>query len=216
MTGNSGATPALRLGVLASGNGSNFQALAEAIQAGEIPNAEIGILIYNNPDALVRQRAERLGISTQLLNHRAYPRREDLDHDIVSCLKEAQVDWVVMAGWMRRVTEVLINTFPNRILNLHPSLLPSFPGIRAVEQALDYGVKVTGCTVHIVRLAVDSGPIVCQAAVPVQADDTAATLAERIHQQEHRILVEAVALVASGRVQVGEHRVRVLPTLPEN
>ncbi len=209
MPGNSEARPVLRLGVLASGNGSNFQALAEAIEAGRIPNAEIAVLIYNNPDALVRQRAGRFNVPIRLLNHRDYENREALDRDLVRELKAAQVSWVVMAGWMRRVTDVLISAFPDRILNIHPSLLPSFPGIRAIEQALDYGVKVSGCTVHIVRLVVDSGPILRQAAVPVLEDDTPATLAQRIQLQEHRLLVEAVTLVASGRVQIGEQRAQL-------
>jgi phosphoribosylglycinamide formyltransferase-1 len=170
-------------------------ALAEAILAGELP-AEIPLLIYNNPDAKVATRAASLGVPSQLLNHRDYPQREALDQAIVGALQAAQVDWVVMAGWMRVVTPVLINAFPGRVLNIHPSLLPSFKGVRAVEQALNAGVKITGCTVHLVVPEVDSGPILCQAAVPILADDSPASLHARIQVQEHRILKQAILQVA--------------------
>ncbi|WP_346289743.1 phosphoribosylglycinamide formyltransferase [Sphaerothrix gracilis] len=185
----------LRLGVMASGNGSNLEAIAEAIASGQL-NAKIQVLIYNNPAAKVAQRAERWGIPAVLLDHRAFPSRELLDAAIIQTLLECEADWVIMAGWMRRVTQVLIEAFPQRILNIHPSLLPSFPGMRAVEQAIAAGVKISGCTVHLVELAVDSGPIVMQAAVPVLPADTAATLQARIQQQEHRIYPPAIALAA--------------------
>jgi phosphoribosylglycinamide formyltransferase 1 len=187
--------PRLRLGVLASGTGSNFVALAEAIVAGELP-AEIPLLIYNNPDAKVATRAASLGVPSQLLNHRDYPQREALDQAIVGALQAAKVDWVVMAGWMRVVTPILIDAFPGRVINIHPSLLPSFKGVRAVEQALNAGVKITGCTVHLVVPEVDSGPILCQAAVPILADDSPASLHARIQVQEHRILKQAILQVA--------------------
>ncbi|MFE4107240.1 phosphoribosylglycinamide formyltransferase [Almyronema epifaneia] len=185
----------LRLGLMASGNGSNLAAIANAIAAGQL-NASIAVLIYNQPEARVAQRAEQLGIPAVLLDHRAFPNRELLDAAIIQTLLQAEVDWVIMAGWMRRVTQVLIAAFPQRILNIHPSLLPSFPGLRAVEQALKAGVKISGCTVHIVELAVDSGPIIMQAAVPVWPNDTAPTLQARIQQQEHRIYPQAIALAA--------------------
>jgi phosphoribosylglycinamide formyltransferase 1 len=187
--------PRLRLGVLASGTGSNFVALAEAISAGELP-AEIPLLIYNNPDAKVATHAVSLGVPCQLLNHRDYPQREALDQAIVGALQAAKVDWVVMAGWMRVVTPTLIDAFPGRVINIHPSLLPSFKGVRAVEQALNAGVKITGCTVHLVVPEVDSGPILCQAAVPILADDSPASLHARIQVQEHRILKQAILQVA--------------------
>ncbi len=186
----------LRLGVLASGNGSNLEAIAQSIAHQQIP-AQIQVLIYNNPSALAAERASRLAIPKVLLNHRDFATREALDAAIVASLHQHQVEWVIMAGWMRIVTPVLINAFPNQILNIHPSLLPSFPGIRAVEQALAAGVKIAGCTVHRVITAVDSGSIIIQAAVPVLPNDTPETLSQRIQVQEHIILPRAIALVAA-------------------
>jgi phosphoribosylglycinamide formyltransferase 1 len=187
--------PRLKLGVMASGSGSNFEAIAQSIQDGHL-NADIQVLIYNNPDAKVVDRAKRFNIPTTLLNHREYESREALDRAIVTTFKDHAVDWIVMAGWMRIVTPVLIRAFPNRILNIHPSLLPSFKGNRAVEQALSAGVKITGCTVHLVVPEVDSGEIIMQAAVPVMPDDTPETLQHRIHAQEHQIYPKAIAIAA--------------------
>jgi phosphoribosylglycinamide formyltransferase 1 len=185
----------LKLGVLASGNGSNFEATIQAIADGKL-RAEIPIVIYNNSGAAVAARAQRWGIPAMLVNHRDYRSREAFDFEIAQTLKQYGVDWVIMAGWMRVVTQVLIEAFPNRIINIHPSLLPSFPGIRAIEQALKAGVKITGCTVHLVTLEVDKGPILMQAAVPVFSDDTPETLHARIQLQEHEILPRAIALAA--------------------
>ncbi len=181
----------VRLGILASGNGSNFEAIAQAIDQGHLA-AELAVVIYNNPDAGVASRAARWQVPAILHDHRQFDSRAALDQTLVNTLRSHTVDWVIMAGWMRRVTQHLIEAFPNRMLNIHPSLLPSFPGLRAVEQALDAGVKIAGCTVHYVELAVDSGPIVMQAAVPVHADDTAASLQQRIQAQEHRIYPAAI------------------------
>jgi phosphoribosylglycinamide formyltransferase 1 len=185
----------LVLGVMASGTGSNFEAIASAIANGSL-NAKIAVLIYNNPDIKAVEIARRYGIDAVLLNHREFPSRTELDRAIVLALKECGVECVVMAGWMRVVTSVLIDAFPDRIINIHPSLLPSFPGIRAIEQALAAGVKIAGCTVHIVAPEVDSGPILVQAAVPVLVDDTLATLHARIQHQEHQILPQAIATIA--------------------
>ncbi|WP_424102368.1 phosphoribosylglycinamide formyltransferase [Moorena producens] len=187
-------TSPLKLGVMASGSGSNFEAIASAIANGQL-NAQISVLIYNNPGIKALARAEKYGIPAVLHNHRHTKKREDFDQQIVETLRQYEVEWVVMAGWMRVVTQVLLDAFPNRILNIHPSLLPSFKGVRAVEQALEAGVKITGCTVHVVSLDVDSGPILFQAAVPVLPDDTPETLHARIQVQEHRILVDAIALI---------------------
>ncbi|MDP8933418.1 MAG: phosphoribosylglycinamide formyltransferase [Cyanobacteriota bacterium] len=189
------AHPPLKLGVLASGSGSNFEVIAQAIQNQQL-NAQIPVLIYNNPEAKAAVRAEKYGISSILLNHRDCKSREELDTKIVKTFQEYDVEWVVMAGWMRIVTKVLFDAFPDRVINIHPSLLPSFPGIRAVEQALAAKVKITGCTVHIARLEVDSGPILMQAAVPVLPEDTAETLHARIQVQEHKIMLGAIALIA--------------------
>ena len=194
--------PLLRLGVMASGSGSNFEAIARAIEQGQL-NAKIEVLIYNNPGAIAAERAHRLGIPIQLLDHRVHSSREALDQAIIQTLRTYQVEWVIMAGWMRRVTQALIDAFPRKILNIHPSLLPSFPGIRAVEQALSAGVKITGCSVHYVELVVDSGPIVMQAAVPVLANDTVETLQARIQLQEHLIFPQAIALAAQQSQQAG-------------
>ncbi|MBD2461010.1 phosphoribosylglycinamide formyltransferase [Oscillatoria sp. FACHB-1407] len=187
--------PPLRLGVMASGSGSNFEAIAQAIADQEL-NAQIQVLVYNNPDAKAATRADRWGIPKVLLNHREFESREALDGAIAETMRQYQVDLIVMAGWMRIVTDVLINAFPDRLLNIHPSLLPSFRGARAVEQALAAGVKITGCTVHLVRLEVDSGPIIMQAAVPILPNDTFETLHQRIQVQEHRIFPAAIALLA--------------------
>ena len=189
----------LRLGILGSGNGSNFEAIAKAIASGKL-NAKIQVLIYNNPEAKVAVRAANWDVPAVLLNHRHFQSREDLDREIVRTLQQYQVEWVIMAGWMRIVTPVLIDAFPNQIINIHPSLLPSFKGVRAIEQALTAGVKIAGCTVHLVALEVDSGLILLQAAVPVLADDTAETLHDRIQEQEHRILPQAIAIAARDRL----------------
>lgn len=184
----------VRVGVMASGNGSNFEAICQAIASGQL-DIHITVVIYNNPDAYVRERAKSRGIPAVLLDHRQYRGdRETFDRTIVETLQRYEVELVVMAGWMRRVTQVFIDGFPMRALNIHPSLLPSFPGLHAVRQALDYGVKLAGCTVHWVTLEVDSGPIVAQAAVPVLDDDTEATLQARIHLEEHEIYPKAIAI----------------------
>jgi phosphoribosylglycinamide formyltransferase 1 len=185
----------IELGIMASGSGTNFDAVAKAIADGKL-NAEIKVLIYNNPSAKVRSRGEKWNVPTILINHREYKQREDLDREIVATLKEYKAEWVVMAGWMRVVTQVLLDGFPKRVINIHPSLLPSFKGIYAIEQALEAKVKITGCTVHLVSLEVDSGKILMQAAVPVLPDDTIDTLHTRIQIQEHFILPQAIALAA--------------------
>ncbi|MGB5711792.1 MAG: phosphoribosylglycinamide formyltransferase [Waterburya sp.] len=186
----------LQLGLMASGSGTNLEAIALAIADGKL-KAEIKVLIYNNPYAKVKERAEKYNIPTVLVDHRQYQQREALDHKIVAVLQAYGVDWVVMAGWMRIITQVLLDGYPNRVINIHPSLLPSFKGIRAIEQALAAKVKITGCTAHLVSLEVDSGEIIMQAAVPILADDTRDTLHARIQLQEHHILPQAIALVAS-------------------
>ena len=185
----------LQLGVMASGSGTNFESIANAIAKKQL-NAQVKVLIYNNPDAKVKSRAEKWQIPAILIDHRDYKKREALDSQIVNTFKEYGVEWVIMAGWMRIVTQVLLDGFPDRVINIHPSLLPSFKGIRAIEQALAAGVKITGCTVHKVSLAVDSGAIIMQAAVPILPNDTADTLHARVQVQEHLILPQAIALAA--------------------
>lgn len=185
----------VKLGVMSSGSGSNFEAIAQAISDQRL-NAQIEVLVYNNPGAAVNDRATRWGIPSMLVDHRAFGSREELDRAIVQILQTAEVDWVIMAGWMRIVTPVLIHAFDQRILNIHPSLLPSFKGNRAIEQALEAKVKIAGCTVHIVVPEVDSGEIIMQAAVPVLPDDTVETLQNRIHVQEHLIYPQAIELAS--------------------
>ena len=187
----------LKLGIMASGSGSNFEAIAQAIADQQL-NAQIQVLIYNNPGAKVAARADRWQVPAVLLNHREFKPREELDRAIVQTLQQHEVEWVIMAGWMRLVTPVLINAFPDRVLNIHPSLLPSFKGVHAVEQAIAAGVKIAGCTVHFVVPEMDSGEIILQAAVPVLPDDTAASLQARIQVQEHRIFPRAIAIAAMG------------------
>jgi phosphoribosylglycinamide formyltransferase-1 len=186
---------AIRLGVMASGSGTNFEALAQAIDNREL-NAEIPVLIYNNPEAKVKERAKKWNVPAILLDNRTYKRREDLDRAIIEVFQQNQVEWVVMAGWMRIITSVLLDAFPNRVINIHPSLLPSFKGVRAIEQALESKVKITGCTVHLASSEVDSGPIIMQAAVPILPNDTPETLHARVQIQEHKIFPLAIALAA--------------------
>ena len=185
----------LVLGVLASGSGSNCEAILQAIAADRL-QAKVAVLIYNKPLAKVVERADRWGIPKVLLNHRDFPQREALDEAIVSVLQNYGVQWVVMAGWMRIVTQVLVNAYPQRILNIHPSLLPAFKGLNAIEQALVAGVKITVCTVHLVETEVDSGPILMQAAVPIFPQDTLDSLHDRIQAQEHRIFPAALQRIA--------------------
>jgi phosphoribosylglycinamide formyltransferase 1 len=186
----------LKLGVMASGSGSNFEAVIQAIESGKL-NAQIQVLIYNNPDAYAAVRAKTWNIPVVLLNHREFESRDQLDAQIVETFKQYDVELVIMAGWMRLVTQVLIDGFPDRIINIHPSLLPSFKGVNAVEQALASGVKITGCTVHLVCLEMDSGKIIMQSAVPILENDTSESLHARIQRQEHLILPNAISLLAS-------------------
>jgi phosphoribosylglycinamide formyltransferase 1 len=189
-----GLTKTLKIGVMASGSGTNFEAIASAI-ADQRLNARIQVLVYNNPDAQVRSRADKWDVPAILLDHRQYKQREALDSAIIEVFQANGIDLIVMAGWMRIITQVLLDAFPDRIINIHPSLLPSFKGIRAVEQALRSGVKITGCTVHFASLEVDSGGIILQAAVPILPDDTLESLHTRIQIQEHNILPQAIAIV---------------------
>ncbi len=196
--------PPIKIGVLASGSGSNFEAIAQAITQQHL-SAQVEVLIYNNPQAKVVARSQHYNIPAQLLNHRDFSTREALDQAIVERLQNDGVELVVMAGWMRVVTPVLLEAFPNLVLNIHPSLLPSFKGMRAVEQAIAAGVKITGCTAHWVVPEVDSGEILVQAAVPVLADDTPESLHGRIQVQEHRVIVAAIALAS---LQIKNKKIR--------
>lgn len=187
------------LAILASGSGSNFAAIADAAADGDRTYAIVGV-VCNVPGARVLERAADRGIPTRLIEHRAFPTREAFDAAVVGALRELGAAWVAMAGWMRIATPTLLDAFSGRILNIHPSLLPAFRGMHAVEQAIAAGVRIAGCTVHVVRPAVDDGPIVGQAAVPVVDGDDAASLHQRIHAAEHALYPLAIerAIAAAG------------------
>ncbi len=199
------ATP--KVGVLVSGRGSNLQALIEAQQRGEL-GGEIALVVSNVEAALALERARAAGIATAFRDHRGR-KREDFDAEIVGLLRAAGVSLVCLAGYMRLLSPVFVRAFPGRVLNIHPALLPAFPGLDAQKQALEYGAKVSGATVHLVDEGLDSGPIVLQAAVPVLARDTADTLAARILETEHQIYPRAVRLLLEGRCRLDGRRVIV-------
>ena len=188
-------SPKIRLGVLASGNGSNFEYIIKSIQKKQL-NAEISILIVNNPNCLAIKKAMRYKIPYVIINHRDCNSRSEHDMLVMRKLEELSVELVVMAGWMRIVGEELINKYNNRLINIHPSLLPSFKGVDAIQQAIDKKVKITGCTVHYVQKEVDSGLIIIQAAVPLNEKDSKDTLKKRIQEMEHIILPIAISKVA--------------------
>ncbi|MGB6430117.1 MAG: phosphoribosylglycinamide formyltransferase [Candidatus Acidiferrales bacterium] len=198
-----------RIGVLLSGRGSNFDALADSVAAGRIPDAEISIVISNREGAEGVARAQARGIPVRVIPSKGLE-REAYDRMVVAALDDGRVNLVCLAGFMRLLSPYFVAAFSNRILNIHPSLLPAFPGLEAQRQALEYGVKFSGCTVHFVDENLDAGPIVAQAIVPVRDDDTPDTLAARILAEEHRIYTEAVRLVLSGRYRVVARRVVAL------
>ncbi len=199
-----------RIGVLLSGRGSNFEALAESVAAGRIPDAEIAIVISNREGAAGIERARARSIETRVIPSKGLE-REAYDRLVVAALREKQVDLVCLAGFMRLLSPYFVAAFRNRILNIHPSLLPAFPGLEAQRQALEYGVKWSGCTVHFVDENLDAGPIIVQAPVEVSDADTPETLAERILQEEHRIYSEAVRIVLEGGYRIEGRRVIRLP-----
>jgi phosphoribosylglycinamide formyltransferase-1 len=191
----------LRLGVLVSGGGTNLQAILDVVARGEL-DADVRVVISNQPGARALERAEKAGVATTVISHREFPDRAAFDARLVARLRDADVTHVVLAGFMRLVTPVLLDAFPWRIINIHPALLPAFPGVHAQRQALAYGVKVSGCTVHFVDSGTDSGPVIAQATVPVLEGDTEETLAARILVEEHRLLVAVLAAIAAGEVRV--------------
>jgi len=196
----------LKIGVLASGRGSNFQSIIDAMDSGRL-GIEIAVLITDNASAFAIERAKKHGISYLIMNPKEYRSRDDFFQEIAEALKKRGVGLVVLAGFMRIVGKPLIDAFPNMIMNIHPALLPSFPGLDGQLQALEYSVKVSGCTVHFVDEGMDTGPIIIQAAVPVLQDDTEETLSERILTLEHQIYPEAIRLFSEGRITVEGRRV---------
>jgi phosphoribosylglycinamide formyltransferase-1 len=195
-----------RIGVLLSGRGSNFEALAESVSAGRIPDAEIAIVISNQPDAQGLKRAEERGIPSRMIPSKGL-QREAYDRQVVAVLQDHKVDLICLAGYMRLLSSYFVAAFPQKILNIHPSLLPSFPGLESQKQALEHGVKFAGCTVHFVDENLDAGPIIQQAVVPVLDGDNEHTLSERILKEEHRIYSEAAKLILEEKYRIVGRRV---------
>lgn len=196
------------LGVLISGRGTNLQAILAAVHDGKL-RGRVGVVISNVATAAGLERAKQAGVPTTVIDHRPFATREDFDRRVVEDLEKHEVDVVCLAGFMRLLSPVLIRAFSGRILNIHPSLLPSFPGLHGQRQALEYGVKVSGCTVHIVDEELDHGSILLQAAVPVRDDDNEESLSARILQEEHRIYPEAVGLLLDGKFQIENRRATI-------
>ena len=204
------------IAVLISGSGSNLQAIIDTSEKGEIP-CTVGIVISNKADAYGLVRAKKHGIPTEMVDHRSFPGREEFDAKLVEILRGSGAELVCLAGFMRVLTPVFVRAFSNRILNIHPALLPSFPGTHGPRQALSYGVRFSGCTVHFLDEGVDTGPVIVQAVVPVYDDDTEETLAARILVQEHRIYPMAIRLYFSRKLAIEGRKVKVKgePRIPE-
>jgi phosphoribosylglycinamide formyltransferase-1 len=205
----------IRLGVLASGRGSNLQALLTAQDEGRL-RARVVVVVSDRPEAQALERARRHGVAAVALDPGSPRARlsDGAEEAILEVLARQEVSWLILAGYFRIIGTKLLEAFPDRVLNIHPSLLPSFPGLHAQRQALEHGVKVAGCTVHLVRAAIDQGPILAQAAVPVLAEDTEETLADRILREEHRILVETVNRIATEKVRISGRVVSWVPAPP--
>jgi phosphoribosylglycinamide formyltransferase 1 len=198
----------VKLGVLVSGSGSNLQSVIDHIEKGLL-DAEIRMIISNNPEAYALVRARKHGIPYTVLEHRDFDTRETFDRKMIEVLNQSGVELVIMAGFMRVLSPLFLAAFPMRIMNIHPAILPSFPGMHAQKKAFDYGVKFSGCTVHFADEGVDTGPIIIQAIVPVYDQDTDETLAQRILKEEHRIYPKAIQLYAEGKLEVIGRKVRV-------
>ena len=196
----------LRLGVMASGRGSNLQSIMDAAAAGKI-KAEVAVVFSDNKDAFALERARKAGIPALHLNPGDFGAKDEYEKAVLEILHEHGVQLVCLAGYMRIVGRVILDAFPNRVINIHPALLPSFPGLHGQQQAWEYGVKFSGCTVHFVDEGMDTGPIIIQAVVPVYDDDTVDTLADRILEQEHKIYPEAIGLIAEGRLRLEGRKV---------
>ncbi|HEX9929904.1 MAG TPA: phosphoribosylglycinamide formyltransferase [Pyrinomonadaceae bacterium] len=196
----------MKIGILISGRGSNMSALIEAVNTGEIPNSEIAVVVSDKPDAAGLQKAREKGVETIVIERRNRTRREH-DAETIAELEKRAVELICLAGYMRLLSAEFIEAFRNKIVNIHPSLLPSFPGLEAQRQAFEYGVKFSGCTVHFVDEGLDSGAIIAQEVVAVLDDDTSETLAAKILEQEHRLYVEAIAKIVSGKYQIKGRRV---------
>jgi len=196
----------INIGVLASGRGTNLQAIIEAIEEGKI-EGEIKVVVSDHPDACALKRAQQYHIDTRYINFKEFKNREDYDKEIIKTLKEKKIELVVLAGYMRILSPYFIRTYKNKIINIHPALLPSFLGLHAQEQAVVHGVKISGCTVHFVDEGVDSGPIILQKAVEVSDDDTEESLAAKILKEEHQIYPRAIQLFSEGRLIIKGRKV---------
>ena len=200
----------MKIGILISGRGSNMVALVDAVNSGEIPDSEVAVVISDKPDAAGLLKAQERGVEALVIERRGRPRVEH-DAEIAAALKERGVELVCLAGYMRLLSPDFVRALPNRIVNIHPSLLPAFPGLNVQQQALDAGVKVSGCTVHFVDDDLDAGPIILQRPIEVKDDDTAETLSARILEKEHGAYVDAVKRIASGRLKLIGRRTIYLP-----
>ena len=199
----------LNIAVFASGRGSNFQSIIDSVKAGEIP-AEINILISDNQKAGALKRAESEDIENIFINPDHFETKKDYEEELISILEGVNIDLIVLAGYMRILSPLFVKHFKNRIINIHPSLLPAFRGLDAQKQAVDYGVKYSGCTVHFVDQGMDTGPIIMQAVVPVAQDDSADDLASRILKEEHRIYPESIKLIAEDKIVIEGRKVKIL------
>ena len=202
----------MKIGVLASGSGTNLQALIDAASRGELGPARIVVVGANVPGCGALERAAKAGIPTFVRSHKDFATREDFEHALLDELRRHGVGLVVLAGFMRILTPVLLDVFPHRVVNIHPALLPTFPGVHAQKQAFDYGVRFSGCTVHFVDAGTDTGPIIAQAVVPVLDGDDEETLRTRILAEEHRLYPAVIRAIAEGRVSVEGRRVHVRGT----
>jgi phosphoribosylglycinamide formyltransferase-1 len=207
------ARPPVKIGVLISGEGTNLQAIIDAVARGEL-KVDIRVVISNKAAARGLERARNHGIPAEVIDHRRFASRDDFDRALVASLQTHEVELVVCAGFMRLFTPVMVAAFRDRIMNIHPALCPSFPGVDAQKQALDYGVRFSGCTVFLVTEGIDDGPVIVQAVVPVHQDDDAGTLAERIHAEEHRIYPFAIRLYQEGRLEVRGRKVHIRDAPP--
>lgn len=198
----------IAIGVLVSGNGSNLQAIIDRCEEGTL-DAQIKIVLCNNPEAYALERCRKHSIPAMVINHHEFSSRESFDRRSVELLKAAGVQLVVMAGFMRILSPEFFRSFPGRVMNIHPALLPAFPGIHVQKKAVESGVKFSGCTVHFADEGIDSGPIIIQSVVPVYDDDTADTLAARILSEEHRIYPQAIQYYAEGRIEIEDRKVRI-------
>ncbi|MBO8171701.1 MAG: phosphoribosylglycinamide formyltransferase [Bacillaceae bacterium] len=199
-----------KIAVFASGSGSNFEAIMTACQDGTIRGGEVVLLVCDKPGAYVNERAEKYGIPSFVFAAKQYEGKEAYERDILNVLREKQVDFIVLAGYMRLVGKVLLDAYGGKIINLHPSLLPAFPGKDAIGQAYDYGVKVTGVTVHLVDEGLDTGPIIAQRSIPVEEGESRESIEQKIHEEEHRLLPQVIQWLIDERIRVNGRKVEIL------